>query len=345
MKGTHSTFAAGAAAWLGLSILLSHPCRAAAAEDCDRACLNGLAEKYLAAMPTHDPSKAPLAHGVRYTEGGVELTLPDGLWRTVGSIGPYRLFVTDPKEGSVGVFVKATENGAPVLIATRLKVIKGQITEIESIGARLTATIGGGPSSQPRVDQLGDAPRKPFVTSLPPNQRRTREQLARIVNGYFSGIENNTGDKPPAFADDCLRLENGSQTSGKTAIAPGAERNSANFSCKEAFGLGYYHEDTRLRNRRVLAVDEERGLVYTAVYLDHDATVRSYKLKDGRTNTVRNTGPWTWEAHEIFQVNGDGKISQIEAILQSVPYGMRPGWNTGVHLPSEAVQRDGFKEY
>ncbi len=25
---------------------------------------------------------APLAHGARYTEGGVELTLPDGLWRT-----------------------------------------------------------------------------------------------------------------------------------------------------------------------------------------------------------------------------------------------------------------------
>jgi len=136
---------------------------------------------------------------------------------------------------SVGFFVKATENGAPVLISTRLKVVRGQITEIESIGARLTATIGGGPSSQPRVDQLGDAPRKQFVTDLPPDQRHTRERLAKIVNGYFSGIENNTGSKPPAFADDCLRLENGSQTSGKQP-APGAERNSANFSCKEAFG-------------------------------------------------------------------------------------------------------------
>jgi len=339
-----SVLAASAAVLLGMALLASHAPAAAAADECDRACLQGVAEKYLAAMLTHDPSNAPLARDARYTEGGVELTLPDGLWRTVGSIGTYRLFVTDPQEGSVGFFVKATENGAPVLIATRLKVVKGQITEIESIGARLTATIGGGPSSQPRVDQLGDAPRKQLITDLPPNQRRTREQLARIVNGYFSGIENNTGSKPPAFADDCLRLENGSQTSGKEP-APGAERNSANFSCKEAFGLGYYHEDTRLRNRRVLAVDVERGLVYTGVYLDHDATIRSYKLKDGRTNTVRNTGPWTWEAHEIFQVNGEGKLSQIEAVLQSVPYGMRPGWSTGVHLQSEAVRRDGFKEY
>jgi len=341
---TGNSIAVSSAAVALIALLSGYSPGAAAADECDRACLQGLAEKYLAAMPTHDPSKAPLAHNVRYTEGGVELTLPDGLWRTVGSIGAYRLFVTDPKEGAVGFFVKATENGAPVLIATRLRVVKGQITEIESIGARLTGTIGGGPSSQPRVDQLGDAPRKAFVTPLSPNQRRTREQLETIVNGYFTGIENNTGAKPPAFADDCLRLENGSQTTGKPP-APGAEPNSANFSCKEAFGLGYYHEDTRLRNRRVLAVDEERGLVYTGVYLDHDATVRSYKLKDGRTMTVRNTGPWTWEAHEIFQVNAEGRISQVEAVLQSVPYGMRPGWNTGVHLPSEAVQRDGFKEY
>lgn len=206
MKTGNSVVAASAAVVLGMALLMGCAPRAAAADECDRACLQGVAEKYLAAMLTHDPANAPLARDAR------------------------------------------------------------------------------------------------------------------------------------------LRLENGSQTSGRQP-APGAERNSADFGCKEAFALGYYHEDTRLRNRRVLAVDVERGLVYTGVYLDHDATIRSYQLKDGRTNTVRNTGPWTWEAHEIFQVNGEGKISQIEAVLQSVPYGMRPGWTTGVHLPSEAVRRDGFREY
>jgi hypothetical protein len=317
---------------------------ARAAPDCDRACLTDVAEKYLAAMLAHDPAKVAMAANVRYTEGGVELPLPDGLWRTVGSIEKYRLFVTDPQERTVGFFVKAQENGAPVLIATRLKVVSHRITEIESIGARLGATLGGGPSGVPRVDQLGDAPRKQFVTPLPPDKRRTREQLTAIANSYFTGIENNSGDEPPPFADDCLRLENGTQTTGRP-VAPGATPGPLNFSCKEAFDLGYYHEDTRLRNRRVLAVDEERGLVYTGVYLDHDATIRSYKLKDGRTVDVRNTAPWTWEAHEVFQIDADGRISQVEAVLQSVPYGMRPGWSTGVHLPSPQAARDGFKEY
>jgi hypothetical protein len=194
------------------------------------------------------------------------------------------------------------------------------------------------------VDQLGDAPRSQFVTELPPGKRRTREQLAQIVNSYFSGIENNTGDRPPPFAADCLRLENGSQTSGRPT-PQGGSPGPANFSCTEAFHLGYYHEDTRLRNRRVLAVDEARGLVYTGIFLDHDATIRSYTIKDGRTVTVRNTAPWTWMAHEVFQINADGQISQVEAVLLSVPYGTRPGWITGVHLPSPAAQRDRFKEY
>jgi hypothetical protein len=314
------------------------------AAGCDRACLEALAERYLAAMVAHDPSKAPLAGGVRYTENGVTLPLPDGLWRTAQRIGAYRLFVADPAAGSVGFFVKARENGAPVLVATRLKVVHHRITEIESIAARLSATAGGSASPLGHEDRLGDAPRKQFVTTLPPSERRTREQLAAIVNRYFSGIENNSGDKPPPFADDCLRIENGTQTTGRPT-APGAKPGPLNYGCREAFALGYYHEDTRLRNRRVLAVDETRGLVYTGICLDHDATVRSYKLKDGRTVTVRNTAPWTWMAQEVFEVNGQGQISQVEAVLVSVPYGMRPGWSTGVHLPSPAAQRDGFKEY
>ena len=329
---------------LGVALICRAAMSMAATPLCDRACLEGTAEKYLAAMLAHDPSKAPIAHGTRYTENAVELTLPDGLWRTVNQIGPYRLFVTDPKQEEVGFFVKAQENGAPVLVATRLKVAKGQITEIESFAPRLGATISGGPSSTPRIDQLGDVTRKQFTTPLPPGKRLSRDQLASIANRYYSGLENNMGEKVPPFADDCMRLENGTQTAGRAA-APGATPTSASLGCKGAFGLGYYREDTRLRNRRVLAIDEERGLVYMGCFFDHDATVRHYTLKDGRTNTVKNTGPWTWGTHEVFQINAEGKLSQVEAVLLSLPYGIRPGWNTGIHMTSPQAQKDGFKEY
>lgn len=334
MKNTYAALLLGVSALPALG----------AAQSCDRACLEGVAEKYLAAMSAHDSSKAPIARNARFTENGVELPLPDGLWRTAGVIGPYRLFVADPREGSIGFFVKVQENDAPSLVGTRLKVVRNQITEIESVVARLSATIGGTPPGLIGPDRLGDQTRPQFVTALPADKRRTREQLSEIVNGYFTGLENNTGDQPPSFADDCLRLENGTQTSGRP-LADGAQPTPMNFGCREAFGLGYYREDTRLRNRRVLAVDEERGLVYAGVFFDHDAVLRSYKLKDGRTVNVRNTAPWTWMIHEIFQINADGRISQVEAVLLSVPYGMRPGWSTGTHMPSPQAIADGFTEY
>ena len=343
MKTRFAALAVSLSALLGVSTLRHSPAQAAAA-DCDRACLNGIVEKYLAALQAHDPSKAPIARGTRYTENGVELPLPDGVWRTVGTIGVYRLIVADPKEGSVGFFIKAQENDSPVLVGTRLKVINQQITEIESYAARLSSTTGGAAAALLGPEVLGDAPRKQFVTTVPPDQRRSRAELSAIANSYFTGLENNHGDPVPNFADDCLRLENGSQTTGRP-VTGDAKPGPLNYGCKEAFGLGYYREDTRLRNRRILAIDEERQLVYAGVFFDHDATVRSYQIKDGRTVTVRNTAPWTWGIHEIFQINTAGQISQVEAVLLSVPYGMRPGFSTGVHMPSPQAQKDGFKEY
>jgi hypothetical protein len=311
---------------------------------CDSACLREVAERYLRAMLAHDPAKAGLALNARYTENGTDLALPDGLWRTLDKLGSYRLTVADPQNRSIGFLARGLENGAPVLIGTRLRVINHQITEMESVVGRLSNTQGGSSFGTPKDASIDDTPRKQFLTDLPAAARRTPAQLAAIVNGYFTGLEGNTGDKPPAFAADCHRLENETPTTN-VPVAEGSQPGAANLPCAKAFGLGYYHEDTRLRNRRILAVDTERGLVYAGVYFDHDATVRNYKLKDGREVKVRNTGPWTWMIHEIFQINAAGQISQVEAVLLSVPYGMRPGWATGAHLPSPQAKLDHFREY
>ena len=51
------------------------PASPAASNACDRACLNGLIDQYLAAMVKHDPSHLPLAKTVKFTEDGVRLEL------------------------------------------------------------------------------------------------------------------------------------------------------------------------------------------------------------------------------------------------------------------------------
>ena len=68
--------------------------------------------------------------------------------------------------------------------------------------------------------------------------------------------------------------------------------------------------------------DIERGLVLAFGFFDHDAAVRSYPLPDGTMTPNILTYPQTIEISELFQIR-KGKIDQIEAVINSVPYRMK----------------------
>lgn len=51
-------------------------------------------------------------------------------------------------------------------------------------------------------------PRETLITDVPPSQRLSREVLLRAANSYFDALEGDDG-KIAAFADDCVRHENG----------------------------------------------------------------------------------------------------------------------------------------
>jgi hypothetical protein len=54
---------------------------------------------------------------------------------------------------------------------------------------------------------------------------------------------------------------------------------------------------------------------------------RTFKIPNGRTVTAGPKQPWTWEIAEAFRLE-HGKIRQIQAIMEHVPYGMNSGWST-----------------
>jgi len=310
--------------------------------DCDRACLQGLAEQFIAALVAHDPSKVPLAKGVRYSENSVPLPIPDGFWKNATGVRPYRLYIADPEWGTIGFYARMYQNGDPVLVSTRLRVYNHEITEIETVVTTERLRIAG---REDNTDYLGEKPRPEYTQVVPPAQRRTREELMKIVNTYFTGIENNAGEKPPIFSSHCQRLEDGHPTSN-VPVAPGKERGGINMSCAEDLAMGYHRNDNRIRSRRVMAVDLEHQVVMTSVYFDHenDAPIRSYQLKNGKTVTVTDTGPSTLQAHETFSIDREG-ISQVEAVFTNVTYGTRPYFSTGFHMDSPQSVKDGFNEY
>jgi len=318
--------------YLAGTLLLAGAMTARAAAPCDRACLEGFVDKYLDAVLAHNPALVPLAPGVRYTEDGQQLAIGDGLWRTMHAKGHYRLFVDDVPAGQVAFFGTIEEDnrdpakGTAVLMALRLRVKDGQITEIEQLMVR---------DERPAKAMDGKAVDPIYLATVPPSERVSRAKMIATANKYFTGMQMNDGKGDYPFADDCNRLENGSQTTnaptpaGQTRPDPKTSSNySGQWSCMEQFKSGLLHFVSRIRDRRYVAVDEERGIVFAFGFFDHEGGVtRHFTTPDGRQIVAGPVQPWTWEIAELFKVQG-GQIHRIQAVLQRSPYGMLSGWST-----------------
>jgi hypothetical protein len=302
-----------------------------------RAKLNTFVDRYIDAMLSHDPSRLPIAPGAKFTENGQQLELGDGLWNTISARGSYSLYADDPSAGEVGFFGTIRENGTPAILALRLKIDGDSISEIESLVARGDAGGAHGERGALELEKLGQ-PNAVFLDPIPPPQRSSRDDLIRTANMYFSGLERDDGKGVYPFTDDCNRIENGEQTTNhpSSGSVPGAFDNAA-LGCRAQFESGFFHFVTRIRDRRFLVVDEERGLVLAFVFFDHAGNGQPMK---GPGNVLLPGGPirpFTWEIAELFKLE-DGKIRQSEAVLDQSPYGMGSGWSRHEDALSSRIQ-------
>ena len=288
---------------------------------CDRACLEGHITQYLAALPTHDASRLPWARNAKVTENNVQLKVGDGVWGTAVGVGSYRLMFADPQQGQVGVFGEMIEADANSVFALRLKVSSGRISESEMIVVRVNdfgALPGGAnPFASPTfVD-------KPIMTqALTASQRRPRSTLVKVANGYFDTLQLNDGRIHTAFDPECNRTENGLQTTNNPAKPLGP---LSALGCEAQFALGQYRYDDRIRARRFPLVDEERGLVLAAGFIDHEGRLGDYTLADGSKAQSPIRRPHSFVFLELFKIV-DGRIRQVEAAFITVPYNMPSPW-------------------
>ncbi len=93
-----------------------------ASPTCDRVCLDGFVDQYLSTLLAHDPSRAPLAKTVTFTENGQILNGEDTRWGTISGLGQYKFYFEDRQDGQVGPFGTIRENDVPAILAARLKV-------------------------------------------------------------------------------------------------------------------------------------------------------------------------------------------------------------------------------
>ena len=147
--------------------------------------------------------------------------------------------------------------------------------------------------------------------------------MIAIANSYFNAIEKGHASFVP-FDANCNRIESGVQTTNNPQAATNAG-SVLGMGCAEQIKTRNFQPDSLIRDRRFAVIDEERGLVFVLGFFDHDATLRSYTLADGRGVKQTRTGPWTWEIAEMFKIQ-DGKIMRVEAIVNTGIYGMKSGW-------------------
>lgn len=309
------------------------------AKSCDRICLDGFVDLYLNALAANDPSLLPVTANAKYTEDGQRLNLGDGLWNTATGRGAYKFYMEDTQTGEVAFFGTMREAGQPVILALRLKIEDRKIAEAETIVVR---DVNDAQNMEKRghTDPL-------FMQAVAPSDRLSRAELVHAADRYFSGMQLDDGKGDYSFfASDCDRVENGSeatnnhQVENSSVIASQsnsvekASRDrssltySASWGCAEQFQSGLLHFVTRIRDRRYVIVDTERGVALAFGFFDHAAgKTRTFKLPNGKTVTSGPTTPWTWEIAEVFKVE-HGKIRRIEAVYHRAPYGMNSGWSS-----------------
>ncbi len=290
---------------------------------CDRECLENYLDQYMDAMMNNDPSLELFTRDCKFTENGVQLPLGgEGLWYSMTGRGNYKFYVPDVETRQIAYIGTVKEGGGAgpnaketlPAVAIRLKIDdNGKICEAEQLVIRPETSLFEEEEQKPSrfpptgeaVEKMG-APHKVYTEVIPEEERMSREELVKIADYYFEGLQRNDGKGYYPFTDDCERFENGMQTTQTNC--------KAQFESGQLAGIV-----TRIRDRRFVAVDRERGIVFAFGFFDHHSI------------------NWTWQIAELFKIE-KGNIRRIEAVFLRGAFGLNSGWSTYEQGMSEEIQ-------
>lgn len=290
----------------------------AAGKPCDRACLDKLVDTYLAALVAHDPSKAPLAANVTFVEN-IERKKPgEGLWKTASAVPTtFKIYVPDPVAGQVGFIGMMQEDGKPIQLGLRLEVVNGKITEAEHLVARKLRETS--------LKNL-ETPRPAFSAKVPAGERMSREQMLEIAATYYDALVNGDGKAAP-FADDCVRRENGMQTTGNPPPKEPGRGTMGAMGCAAQLDTKTMSYIKAIEPRRVEIADPETGLVFGLSQFRHPMKEKVVKIEGvpGVDHVDMPFEPFDLPAAHIYKITG-GRIHEIEALGFVAPYNSKTGW-------------------
>lgn len=315
-----------------------------AAQTCDRQCLVDLMKNYLAALVAHNPAAVPFDQYVKFTQNTAEIPVGYGLWETASS-GPteFQIYAADPVNQQVACLVMMKENtNQDILVGVRLALRRGKISEAEHhVVTREHLTMHNLVK-----------PRPGLVEDIAPEDRTPRDRMLDIGLAYYDALTGEDGTLAP-FAQECERRENGGISVGGKREAPAkeppAKKETRDFAppstvdpemmklakalsavpntCEGQITAGVWAYISEIRNRRLLVIDEQKGLAVGFSNLYHDSKLKTMKLKGvpGVDSVPAYQGTFNMPAIHFFKIK-KGKIYDIEATGLVLPYGTKTGW-------------------
>ena len=275
---------------------------------CDRTCLKQIADRYFESLAQHNPALLPLAREVKYTETGRVTKIGEGLWKKAGK-PTYRLELLDPDTGGIGIHAVVPDGDVQTVMAARLRVQNGMVTEIETI---LVPKVAGAFAAPEKLV----APSHYFTRRIRVAEQSSRYELIAAADAYFRAFESEgTPDYIRApLLPDTLRFENGVQT---TNAALG---NLPATTAAEQFDMAAF-KGAEVADRRYLVVDQEIGAVQSLVRFG-DPKGPPFRPMAG--------APLAGAAFvsEIFAVT-QGKIVEIQAVFTAPSEQLPTPWPVG----------------
>jgi len=326
---------------LVLVALLLAPSFLQAAQTCDRECLVKLMKDYLAALVAHDPSAVPFDRYVKYTQNTAEIPVGFGLWETAsGGPSEFQVYAADPVNQQVAALVMMKENNnEDILLGVRLALTRGKISQVEHHVVK---------SNEINIKNL-QKPRTGLVEDIAPEDKTPRDQMLDIGLSYYDALTGEDGTLAP-FAVECQRRENGGISVGGTKEDfPEAMEAPRDFAppeatdpemmklakalsmvpntCEGQITAGVWGYISEIRNRRLLVIDEQKGLAVGFSNFYHDSKLKTMKLNGvpGVESVPAFQGTFNMPAIHFFKIK-KGKIYDIEATGLVLPYGTKTGW-------------------
>jgi hypothetical protein len=301
-----------------LTVILITAPTAAHAAACDRLCLNRMLESYFAALVTHDASRLPLSADVRFTENGAVGKIGEGLWQRAGA-PTYRLDAVDPVLETAASNSVVTDNGRPVILFVRLKVVDELIIEIETIVVRPRE----GQYSTPEA--LTDP--APYNAAVPASLQASREEMSLVVGSYLDALATagTNAFTPARIAFDARRVENG-------VPPPVLPDDAPRVTLNDVLARGFGNDKLRVSDQRFPVFDDVRGIAVMIAVMNLDTPARPPLTPGGPPtgpggHAVQHIGMWKQIIVEVFKIS-DGMIQEIQATIYDLddPAIQSSGW-------------------